>query len=123
MLTRRELLKGFGIVAAGTALGTAITLIPKPTYEAPFNEEYGQLVIADRDGIIVPSKENYSLLVYGKALTKVEADLLGDVVGVTIYDPGWVVSIDRETLIANGVDWEPQTGDICPAPLFGVFVD
>jgi len=64
-----------------------------------------------REVSITPSKDMYRLVI------KMTQHSLDTIMADTIME------VDRDTLIANGVDWEPKTGDICPAPLFGVFVD
>ena len=123
MLTRREFLKqaGVAVVAAGVAAVVPKTLqAEKPCISTM--ELLGAKLQYTADNVrTAPSKNEYNLLVYGESLVKNEYGEYPEfLTSAAVYKPGWIVSIDRETLIAHGVDWEPQVGDICS---LGVFVE
>ena len=124
MLTRREFIAGAAKVLAGgvAAASGVLAIVPKraehPVTTASDSQvaysvpEYNDLVrkfsmaLAERDGLIAPRKATYRLA------TKMTRGIVER-----------IEVIDRGTLVDIGVDWEPQQGDFCPAPLFGIFLD
>ena len=129
-MNRREFMKQAGLLLAGVGAAVggvlAIALVepktvwlatPEPTLSPGEAEAFGRDVMegiakgirTDTDAWyrgFGPMKDTY------RVATKVTS---GVIERVTI--------VSREYLITQGVDWEPRTGDFCPAPLFGIFLD
>ena len=119
MLTRREFMAGVAkVLAGGVAAASGVLAIVPKRAEHPVTitrysvAKYDDLVrkfsmaLAERDGLIAPRKATYRLA------TKMTRGIVER-----------IEVIDRGTLVDIGVDWEPQQGDFCPAPLFGIFLD
>jgi len=128
MLTRREFMAGVAKVLAGgvAAASGVLAIVPvepeevHPLSARPWIEAGNAMMDGMMDGIasqVGPSRDEYALVIQGPAIARAAIGLPDDF--TTIYSEPCITRMyRREELMAHGVNWDPQPGDVCEIGVF-----